>query len=213
MEETFKHIDEHKLIAIIRMSDPSDAQEVTKAVIAGGFRIIEYSMINPQAPRLIESIASKNGTLVGAGAVTDGEIAQRAINAGAKFIKTPYLDQSILTVGKNNNVFVIQSAATTTEVMTAFQAGVDLINLYPVDLLGGPNFFKRLKKALPISQLMVSGGITCDNVLDYLRVSTTAVAIGNAICDQSLIRTHNWQEVTDRAKKFQQKLEFLKVTR
>jgi len=212
LEDIFKILDEHKLIANIRASEHEDAAHLAKAVLAGGFKILEISMSVPQAPRLIEAL-SKNGALIGASSVTDGEMAQRAINAGAKFISSHFVDKIILTVGKNNNVFVIQSAATPTEAMDAFNSGVDLIDLYPIDVLGGPGFAKRLKRALPITRLMVSGGVNCDNFLEYLRVGANVVEIGSAICDKSLIRAHNWAEVTERAKKFQQRLESIKAAR
>lgn len=216
MEDIFKFLDENKLIANIRASEHDDAAQLVKAVLAGGFKIIEISTSIPQSPRLIESLVKNgaaNGILVGAGSVTDGEMVQRAINAGAKFVACHFIDKQILTVCKNNGVFAIQSAATPTEAMEAFNSGVDLIDLYPIDSLGGTLFARRLKRALPISRLMVSGGITCENFLDYLRGGVSVVEVASAICDKSLIRAHNWQEVTERAKKFQQKLEALKVAR
>lgn len=212
MEDIFKIFDEHKLVANIRATEHEDAAQLAKAVLAGGFKILEISMSVPQAPRLIEAL-SKNGVLVGAGSVSDGEMAQRAINAGAKFIASHFVDKIILTVCKNNNVFVIQGAATPTEAMDAFNSDVDLIDLYPIDVLGGPSFAKRLKRSLPITRLMASGGINCDNFLEYLKVGVNAVEVGSAICDKSLIRAHNWAEVTERAKKFQQRLETIKAAR
>jgi len=214
LDDTFKFFDDHKLIGIVRASEHEDATSIARALIAGGFKLIEVSMSVPQAPRLIESLAKKengNGYWVGAGTVTDGEAAQRAINAGAKFISSQFTDKAILTVCKNNNTFVIQGAATPTEVMEANALSVDLVNLYPIDSIGGSAFLKRLKRFC--SHLMVSGGVTCDNVLDYLHDGATAVAIGRAICEKTLIRAHNWHEITERAKKFQQKLESLKIAR
>ena len=218
MDETLKFFDDHKLIAVVRAGDPEDAGQVARAVLAGGFKLIEIAMTIPQAPRVIESLAKKegangNGYLIGAGTVTGGEMAQRAVNAGAKFISSQFTDKSILTVCKNNSTFVIQGAATPTEVMEAHGSSVDLINLYPIDFLGGSAYLKRLRKVCQISRLMVSGGVTCENVLDYIRDGAAAVAIGRSICDKALIRAHNWQEITERAKKFQQKLESLKIAR
>ena len=217
MDDTLKFFDDHKLVAAIRASDPEDALQIAHAVLAGGFKLIEISMTTPQAARVIETLAKKeNGKeehLIGAGTVTDGEVAQRAINAGAKFISSQFSDRAILTVCKNNGTFVIQGAATPTEIMEASGLLVDLINLYPIDFIGGPSFLQRMRKFCQASRLMVSGGVTCENVLEYIRDGAAAVAIGRAICDKVLIRAHNWQEITERAKKFQQKLETLKIPR
>ncbi len=211
MDDTFKFIDDHKLIAAVRVSDAEDAQQIAHAIIAGGFKILEIAFSTPQATKLIETFSKKESILVGAGNILDGEMAQRAINAGAKFISSPFTDKAILTVCKNNSTFVIQGAATPTEVMEAQGINVDLINLYPVDLLGGSAYLKRLRKTCNLSRIMASGGITCENVVDYIRDGAVAVTIGRALCDKTLIRAHNWQEITERAKKIQQKLESLKV--
>lgn len=215
MDDTLKFFDDHKLIGVVRANEHDDAANIAKAILAGGFKIIEISMTVPQAPRLIETFAKKesNGFMVGAGYVSDGEIAQRAINAGAKFISSNFTDKAILTVCKNNSTFVIQGAATPTEIVEAAGINADLINLYPIDLLGGSLFLRRIRRACQVSKLMVSGGITCENFTDYIRDGAIAAAIGQSICDKSLIRAHNWHEITERAKKFQQKLESLKVAR
>lgn len=213
MDDTFKFIDEHKLIAAVRTSDPEDAQQVAHAIIAGGIHIVEIAMGIPQATRVIETLAKKENLFVGAGTVTDGEMAQRAINAGAKFISSQFTDKSIITVCKNNGAFVIQGAATPTEVMEASSLSVDLINLYPIDSIGGPSFLARVRKFCPSARFMVGGGITCDNVVEYIREGAVAAAMSRAICDKTLIRAHNWQEITERAKKIEQKLESLKVAR
>ena len=211
--ETLKFIDDNKLIAVIRASELEDANAIAKAVIAGGFKILEISMNMPHATKLIESLSKKENLLVGAGSVPDAEAAQRAISAGAKYISSRFTDKAIITVSKNAGVFVIQGAATPTEIIEAQSMHVDLISLYPVDLLGGSKFLKRVRKLGQTSKLMVAGGIDCENFLDYIRDGAVAVSIGGAICDKALIRAHSWQEITERAKKVQQKLESLKVAK
>lgn len=210
MDDTLKFIDEHKLIASIRASDPDDAQAIAKALAAGGFKMFEIPMTVPHAARTIETLAKKEELFVGAGTVADGEVAQRAINAGAKFVASQFTDKTVITVCKNNNTLVIQGAATPTEVMEATALFVDLINLYPIETIGGPSFLGRAKKFCPSStRFLVSGGVTCDNILDYIREGATAVTLGRVLCDKSLIRAHHWDEITERAKKIYQKLESL----
>ena len=80
----------------------------------------------------------KEGILFGAGAILDGEMAQRAVNAGAKFLASLYTDDEIVNVAKNNDSFVIQGASTLTEVFNAYQCGADLVRIYPAGFLGGP---------------------------------------------------------------------------
>lgn len=212
MDTALKFFEENKFVAVIRTSSNEDAEEVLKAVTAGGIKIVEITMTVPQAVRLIESWSKREGVLVGAGTVTDGEMAQRAINAGAKFLTSHYADREVISVAKNNNVFLIQGASTTTEAVNAWQQGVDLVNIYPVEAFGGPRYLKSIKGPLPFIKLMASGEITLENAFDYLRY-TCAVAIHGPILDKALVRAHNWQEITDRCKQLTQKLESLKVSK
>ena len=210
MDETLKFFEENKFSAVIRTSSHEDAEEVLKAVTTGGIKIVEITMTIPQATRLIESWSKQEGLLVGAGTVTDGEMAQRAINAGAKFLSSHYTDREVISVGKNNNVFLIQGAVTATEAVNAWQQGVDLIKVYPVEAFGGPHYLKSLKGPLPFLKFMASGEITAENAFDYLKYAC-AVVLHQPILDKALIRSHNWQEITDRCKQFTQRLESLKI--
>ncbi len=210
--ETLKWFDEHKLVAVIRSGSAEDAEEMIKAATAGGFHLFEISMQTPQATRLIETHSKKESFLFGAGSVTDGEMAQRAINAGAKFLSSHYTDRDVINVAKNNDSFVIQGAVTSTEAVTAHQLGADLIKVYHAGLAGGPDFVKSLRGPLPFLKLVASGGVTLENAFEYLRY-TLAVTLGKGLFDKVLVRANNWTEITERARQFIQKLEGLKVSK
>lgn len=210
--ETIKWFEEHKLVAVIRSGSAEDAESMIKAATNGGFHLFEISMQTPQAIRLIETYSKKEGFLFGAGSVTDGEMAQRAINAGARFLSSHYTDRDVINVAKNNDSFVIQGAVTPTEAVTAFQSGADLIKIYHAELAGGPNYVKSLKGPLPFLKLIASGGLTLDNTFEYLKY-TLGVTLGKGLFDKALVRANNWAEITDRARQFIQKLESLKVSK
>lgn len=212
MDETLKFFEENKFVAVIRTSSNEDAEELLKAVTEGGIKIVEVTMSIPQATRLIENWSKKEGLLVGAGTVIDGEMAQRAINAGAKFLSSHYTDRDVVSVGKNNSTFLIQGAVTPTEAVNAWQLGADLIKIYPADFYGGPNYIKALKGPLPFIKFMASGEITFENAFDYLKYAC-GVALGRSFFDRALIRSNNWQAITDRTRQLTQKLESLKVAK
>jgi len=212
MDETLKFFEENKFVAVIRTSSSEDAEEVLKAVTAGGIKIVEITMTIPQATRLIESWSKKEGLWVGAGTVADGEMAQRAINAGAKFITSHYTDRDVISVGKNNNVLLIQGAATPSEAVNAWQLGADLVKIYPIEAFGGPPYLRSLKGPLPFIKFMASGEIPLENVFECLKYAC-AVAIHQPIIDKALIRSNNWQEITERCRQLTQKLESLKVSK
>ena len=210
MDETLKFFEENKFVAVIRTSSNEDAETLLKAVTEGGIKIIEITMTVPQATKLIENWNKKEGLLVGAGTVTDGEMAQRAINAGAKFLSSHYTDREVMSVGKNNNTFLIQGAVTPTEAVNAWQQGADLVNVYPAQFFGGPAYLKSLKGPLPFIKLMGSGEVTLENAFDYLKYAC-AVELSVSFYDASLIRSNNWAGITEKVRQLTQKLESLKV--
>src|SRR3989338_1622322 len=210
-QETYKQIDEHKLLALIRTTVPEDSEALIGALLEGGIRLFGVSVSIPQSYRLIENLAKKEGVLVGASSVLDGEVAQRAINAGAKFVMSPYTDKDVILVCKNSDALVIQSALTPTEVMDAVTLGVDIVEVYPVDLFGGSAYIKALKGPLPSPKLIPSGGITLDNAMDYIKMGVTAIVLSDGILEKSLIRADSWDTIRDRAKQLVEKVESLKA--
>jgi 2-dehydro-3-deoxyphosphogluconate aldolase / (4S)-4-hydroxy-2-oxoglutarate aldolase len=212
MENPLKWFEEYRLVAVIRSSSHEDAEAMMKAAYSGGFRIFELSLQIPQALRLIESYNKKDSMLIGAGGVTDGEIAQRAINAGAKYLANLYTDLDVINVAKNNDSFVIQGASTLTEAFQAYQLGADLVRIYPAGILGGPNFIKSLRSHLPFIKFLAQGDITLENAQDYLKYCV-GISAGKALYDRGLIRQDNWTEVTERARQFTQRIDSLKVTK
>ncbi len=213
MDDTLKFFEENKIAAVIRASEHSDADAIAKALVDGGIRIIEITPNVPQATKLIESLSKQNQILIGYGSATDAEQAHRAINAGARYVSSHYSDKNLFTVCKNNNALVIQGAATPTEAIEAYNLGVDLIKIYPTNFLGEAAYVKRLRQSFPFLKVVPSGGVNLDNFLDYIKVGATACAIGRSLCDKTLIRAHQWSEISERAKQFTQKLESLKIPR
>ncbi len=212
MDQTLKWFEEHKFVALIRSGSAEDAEAMIKASSSGGFKIFDISMQTPQALRLVESYSKKEGFLVGSSSVLDGEMAQRAINAGAKFLSNAYTDRDVINVAKNNNTFVIAGATTPTEAFEAYQLGADLIKIYPAGLAGGPPYLKAIRGPMPFLKLMAGGDVTLENASEYLK-HCLAVSVGKNLFDKALIRSDKWSEITERAKQFTQKLESLKVAK
>lgn len=212
MDQVVKWFDDHKFIAFIRSSSAEDAEEMLKAAFAGGIRIFEISIQTPQAIRLIENYSKQEGVLVGAGNITDGEMVQRVIGAGAKFVASQYTDRDIISVAKHYDSVVIQGALTPTEAVNAYQLGADLIKIYPVDSMGGLEYIKDLRAALPFLKIIVDGEPTFDKAFEYLKYCV-AVTLREAIFERPLVRTDNWVQMTERARQFTQRLETNKVVK
>lgn len=213
MEETLKFIEENKLMGTIRTGTPEDAEVLVKASIDGGLKLLSISMNTPNALKVIEKFKDTAGIMIGAGTVLDGESAQKAFNAGARFIMSPYTEKEVITVCKYNRVLCIQGAATPTEAMLAHNLGAQIIKVFPADTVGGPSFIKQLHHPIHFLKLMPSGGVSLDNVLEYLKAGAVAVALGGAIYDRSLIRSDDWGGVKERVRQFVEKLETLKAAK
>lgn len=212
MEQIQKWFEENKIIAVIRSSSPEDAESMIKAAMDGGVHLFEISMQTSQALRIIESFSKKDTLLFGAGSVNDGEMAQRAINSGAKFLSSDYTDKDVINVAKHNDVFVIQGATTPTEAVNAHQLGADLIKIYPAALAGGPNYLRTLRASFPFIKFAAAGGVAFEDAFEYLK-NCVAVSLGKAIFDKSLVRANSWSEIAERAKQFTRKLDSLKVSK
>ena len=151
--------------------------------------------------------------MVGLGYVLNGEDAQRAIDAGAKFISSPFTSSEITSLAKNCGALVMQGVATPTEAWEAQQLGADIARVFPAELLGGPVFVKLLRNTFPHLKMVAHGNVTLDNILDYVKTGATAVAIWGTLIEKSWVRYHDWEAIAERAKHFVEKIESLKVIR
>lgn len=212
MHTVLKWFDDYKFIACIRSSSPADAEVMMKAAMDGGFRMFEIAVTTPQAFRLIETYAKKENLLVGAGGIPDGEVAQRAVNAGAEFLSSNYTDREIINVAHHNDRFVIQGAATPTEALLAHQYGADCVKFFPATFIGGPDYLRALRESLPFVKWVAEGGIDQVNAFEYLKYCM-GVFFDRTLYDRNLVRQDNWTEITERAKRLTQKLESLKLAK
>ncbi len=208
----FKWFDDYKFAACIRSSSPTDAEVMMKAAMDGGVRIFEIAVTTPQAFRLIESYAKKEHYLIGAGGITDGEVVQRAVNAGAQFVASNYTDREIINVARHNDVFVIQGVATATEALAAHQYGADCMKFFPAAYVGGPDYLRSIRECLPFIKIVAEGGIDQVNAFEYLKYCV-GVFLDRTLYDRNLVRQDNWTEITERAKRLTQKLESLKLAK
>jgi len=213
-DQTVKFIDDQKLIAMVRVSQAEDTDHVVQAIKKGGIRCIEIAETVPNAYRTIEALSKDSDLCVGIGNVLNGEDAQRAITAGAKFVSCLFTSDDIVSVAKNSGTVVIQGAATPTEAIFVKQElAAELVRIFPADLCGGPDFIKRLRANFPFLKMIAQGAINLENVLDYLKSGAVAVALGTGLVEKSWVRNHDWSAITERTKQFVDKVESLKVVR
>ncbi len=195
-------IERERVVAVIRLDDPNKLRAVMDALAAGGVRVFEVTMTVPGAIRLIEKLAPGlgDGLVLGAGTVTDAGTARLAIEAGAAFVVSPVFRRDIIEVCHNSGVAAMPGCFTPTEILDAWDAGADVVKVFPSTSLG-PAFIKDVRAPLPQLKLMPTGGVTIENAADWLRAGAVAVGIGSALVDSAAVKAGEFATITEKARR------------
>lgn len=182
MNNLLKQIEENGIVAVIRGAQPENILPIARSLKAGGVTTLEITVETPKVLSLIEQVSEEFGdeVIVGAGTVLDPETARAAIMAGAKFIFSPTVNTETIKVAKRYGVISIPGALTPTEILTAYEHGADLIKVFPANVFG-PSYLKDIHGPLPQIPLMPTGGLTVDNVGDYIKNGAVAAGIGSSL--------------------------------
>ncbi|REK31436.1 MAG: bifunctional 4-hydroxy-2-oxoglutarate aldolase/2-dehydro-3-deoxy-phosphogluconate aldolase [Planctomycetota bacterium] len=203
-EGDLQRILETILIAVIRAPDGDRLVEVSEALIAGGVTNLEITLTVPRADEVIRQVVDAVGdrALVGAGTVLDLATAQRAVDAGARFLVTPVTDTQVIDFARSHDRLVVPGAFSPTEIHTAWQAGADIVKVFPADV-AGPAYFKALRGPLPEVRLMPTGGVNLDTVAPFLKAGACALGVGGALVDAVTLALDDFAEqIEQRARKY-----------
>ncbi len=202
-ETSFRRSVESGVVAILRATSSNDLLNATDAVLAGGVSSIEVTITTPGALRIVEEARARFGDEVsfGVGTVLDAESARAALLAGAQFIVTPTLDVATIELCRRYAVPVLSGAFTPTEILGAWQAGADLVKVFPASA-GGPTYIKTVRAPLPQVRIVAVDGVTLENTADFIRAGAELVGIGGELVSQRLLDERDFAEITDRAKRF-----------
>lgn len=183
-----QQIEEAGVVAVIRLKEPDRLRAVIDAIAAGGIRALEVTMTVPGAVGLIRELAPTlpPGFLLGAGTVLDAETAGRVIDAGAQFVVSPVFRLETIRACHERGVPSMPGCFTPTEILNAWDAGADIVKVFPATALG-PAFFKDIRGPLPQVKLMPTGGVTLDNAGEWIRAGAVAVGVGTALLEAKAI--------------------------
>lgn len=203
-EAILKHIRELALVPVVRATSADEAMHAIDAIKEGGVDVLEITMTVPGAIRVIEKVAERyqKDAIVGAGTVLDAETARACILAGAKFIVSPSLNPDTIALCRRYSVPVMPGALTPTEVVSAWQAGADMVKVFPCSALGGASYLKALKAPLPQIELIPTGGVSLKTAADFLKAGASALGVGNDLVDAAAMKAGNFAELTSRARAF-----------
>jgi 2-dehydro-3-deoxyphosphogluconate aldolase/(4S)-4-hydroxy-2-oxoglutarate aldolase len=152
----------------------------------------------------MEKVADRMGdkVLLGAGTVLDGETTRAALLAGAQFIVSPALRPSVIEVARRYSKPVLPGALTPSEVLTAWEAGADLVKVFPCGSVGGPKYIKALKGPYPHIELVPTGGVNLETAVDFLLAGASALGVGGELVEQHALATGKVEIIEDNARKF-----------
>jgi 2-dehydro-3-deoxyphosphogluconate aldolase/(4S)-4-hydroxy-2-oxoglutarate aldolase len=195
-ERVVAAIEEAGVVAVIRLADARQLHATVDALVEGGVRVLEVTMTVPGAIDLIRELSGslRSDLLLGAGTVLDVDTASRVMDAGARFVVSPVFKVELIARCHERDVVVMPGCFSPTEILTAWEAGADVVKVFPATALG-PAFFKDVKAPLPFVKLIPTGGVTLDNAGDWIRAGAAAVGVGTALLDTKAIATGDFEIV------------------
>jgi 2-dehydro-3-deoxyphosphogluconate aldolase / (4S)-4-hydroxy-2-oxoglutarate aldolase len=202
-ESVLRRIREVGIVPVVRAESAEEAGRAIAAIVAGGVPVLEVTMTVPGAVRLIEELAKRFGAeaVVGAGTVLDAETARACILAGAQFVVSPSTSLATIACCRRYGVPIMPGALTPTEVVAAWEAGADMVKVFPCSALGGASYIKALKAPLPQIDLIPTGGVNLQTAADFIKAGSTALGVGADLVDLKALREGKDALITERAQK------------
>jgi len=203
-EKSLTKVREVGLVPIVRAPSPEDALLAAEAIVAGNIGIAEITMTVPNAIRVMEKVADKYGdaVLLGAGTILDTETCRAALLAGAQFIVTPCLNPAVIEMARRYSKPCMPGALTPTEVVTAWQAGADLVKIFPCGPVGGAKYIRALKGPFPQIEFIPTGGVNLETTPEFIKAGAAAVAVGSELVDLKALREGKLDVITSTARAY-----------
>jgi 2-dehydro-3-deoxyphosphogluconate aldolase/(4S)-4-hydroxy-2-oxoglutarate aldolase len=203
-QEILAFITEIGIVPVVRTPSAESAIRSIEAIHRGGVRAAEITMTVPNAIKALEKLADEFGDkiMLGAGTVLDPETARACMLAGAQFFVTPTLRPSTIEMVRRYSKVICAGALTPTEVLAAWEAGADVVKVFPANALGGPKYIKALKGPLPQIEMIPTGGVNLETTGEFLKAGACAVAVGGELVDAKLIREGRYDEMESRARQY-----------
>jgi 2-dehydro-3-deoxyphosphogluconate aldolase / (4S)-4-hydroxy-2-oxoglutarate aldolase len=202
--DVLQRIKDVGLLPVLRASSVEDALALAHAIHAGGVNVLEVTMTVPGAIEVIRKLVHEAGDriLIGAGTVLDPETARACMLAGAEFIVSPALNVKTINLCRRYNVAVLPGALTPTEIVTAWEAGADVVKVFPCSAVGGAKYLKAIKAPLPDIELIPTGGVSLATAHEFLEAGAFALGVGGDLVDHKALRAGKVETITQNARKY-----------
>jgi 2-dehydro-3-deoxyphosphogluconate aldolase/(4S)-4-hydroxy-2-oxoglutarate aldolase len=204
-EADLQRVTDCGIVAVVRFADPAPLVEVVKALAAGGVTVAEVTLTVPNALDVIREAKRQLGdrVLLGAGTVLDPETCRAALLAGAEFIVSPCVNLEVIKMCRRYDKLVMPGAFTPTEVVTAWEAGADVVKVFPADVVG-PAFFKALRGPLPQVKLMPTGGVDLTTAAEFLKAGAVCLGVGGQLVDAKAVAAGDFARITALAEQYRE---------
>ncbi len=201
--EVLEKVKEIGLLAVIRGPSAGLTIKMVEALVAGGVKGIEVTYSTPEAEKVVRNLSNTFGNqiILGMGTLTKPEQANQAQEAGASFIVSPVCEPGLVKSMLETGLLTMAGAFTPTEVLQAYNLGVDVVKIFPGSL-GGPAYVKALKGPFPYIPMMPTGGVSASNVAEWFATGIVAVGAGSELCPPQLAKEGKFDEITRRAAEF-----------
>jgi len=203
-QEILSSIIEIGIVPVVRAPSAEAAVRAVQAIYDGGIRAAEITMTVPGALRALEKVADALGDkiVLGAGTVLDAETVRAAMLAGAEFFVSPGLKLATIEMARRYSKVSIPGALTPTEVLAAWDAGADIVKIFPCGNVGGPKYIKALKAPFPHIEMIPTGGVNLETAGEFLKAGACAVAVGAELVDAKSLKEGRYDVITERARQF-----------
>jgi len=201
MSDVLEVIERTRIVAVVRLARYDQAVEVTRALVAGGITAVEFTHTGSGVDDAVSATRSALGgqAQVGVGTVLDPSAAQASIDAGAQFVVTPAVRPAVISTCRSRGVPILCGALTPTEALAAYEAGADMIKIFPARAVG-PHYLRDILAPLPMLRIVPTGGIGPENALAYLQAGAVAVGIGGNLVAPQAVARGDWAQITAQAR-------------
>jgi 2-dehydro-3-deoxyphosphogluconate aldolase/(4S)-4-hydroxy-2-oxoglutarate aldolase len=203
MNEHLQRVLDCGLVAVVRSPDSNELVDVARALVDGGIDVVEITMTVPNALDVIARVRTALGSrlLLGAGTILDPETARAALLAGAEFLVAPTVNHDVIRLCRRYGKLIMPGAFTPTEILSAWEAGADIVKVFPADVLG-PAFFKALRGPLPQVRLMPTGGVDLNTAAEFLRAGACCLGVGGQLVEPKAVKERNFDRIRNLARQY-----------
>ena len=202
-ESQLRHILDCGIVAVVRSPHSQQLIEVARALVEGGVTVMEVTLSVPNALDVLRQVRQALGDklLLGAGTVLDPETARAVLLAGAEYVVAPTLNRDVIRLCRRYDKVVMPGAFTPTEILTAWEAGADVVKVFPAEVVG-PAFFRALRGPLPQVRLMPTGGVDLTTAAEFLKAGACCLGVGGQLVEPKAVAERDFDRIRDLARQY-----------